>query len=721
MQCVIRILCLLTCLATTKITFCQDYSRDFDAYYKLGDFFYSKKEYSKAAIYYSAAIRLPEVNPNISDWERVASCWALGENIDSSFSYLNIISKIQGLTYKFIDDKILTVDDYKLMTNDNRWNEIIRKMYLNAYQTFSQMQIDVAGNSAREELKDTARAIELGLNIESTFLNLNKDAFFYLKKKEFKKAYSLFKVSIDNFPPNAILYQNMSDYYLLTGDKERAFVYFSRKEAVKYYQYLDTCRTCSINIDNLLEKDYSEFSLRVKKEFQTPASLISVLAHSHLRANRIDKAYTLFKTNMALHPNDFLVYLDLASFYAKVGDREKANSFSIRAYMYQFKLPSHFFQPDFNLKKYFNDYDNKSLKHKGKMVFHSEPFFQTLGNFFLANNMYKQAELLFQLCIKKYPLSLRANTLMRDFYISTGNKQNQDEFDNKIDAIKSFYDNKCISGSNILPDTSFNIKVNRPVCKVNCPIVLIHNNGKWKGGLERPFADLLANDGFIVRLSKAILTEDLLKQTNVLVVAGDPLTKEEVDISNNWIKRGGSLFVMTHHDQMDFDNYLNSLGVQTGEINVSQDSLHGLERDGISLNPSYIYFNDKDKLLGKHPIIQGRSYEESIHFVKSFGGGKSIVGPPGCSVILRLSKSAVDLMNIDPFIGSRVCVNQKGERSFGVAFKMGKGKVVVLSSALITTAELFPPDWGKIGMNNPGSDNKQFALNIIRWLTGYLE
>jgi hypothetical protein len=63
-------------------------------------------------------------------------------------------------------------------------------------------------------------------------------------------------------------------------------------------------------------------------------------------------------------------------------------------------------------------------------------------------------------------------------------------------------------------------------------------------------------------------------------------------------------------------------------------------------------------------------------------------------------------MNIDPFIGSRVCVNQKGERSFGVAFKMGKGKVGVLSSALITTAELFPPDWGKIGMNNPGSDNK---------------
>jgi hypothetical protein len=24
-------------------------------------------------------------------------------------------------------------------------------------------------------------------------------------------------------------------------------------------------------------------------------------------------------------------------------------------------------------------------------------------------------------------------------------------------------------------------------------------------------------------------------------------------------------------------------------------------------------------------------------------------------------------------------------------------------------------------MNNPGSDNKQFALNIVCWLTGYLK
>ena len=56
-----------------------------------------------------------------------------------------------------------------------------------------------------------------------------------------------------------------------------------------------------------------------------------------------------------------------------------------------------------------------------------------------------------------------------------------------------------------------------------------------------------------------------------------------------------------------------------------------------------------------------------------------------------------------------------------VAFALGKGKVVVVSEAAMLTAQLFPPDGRQVGMSVPDSDNKQFALNIMRWLTGYLK
>lgn len=49
---------------------------------------------------------------------------------------------------------------------------------------------------------------------------MNDAAFVFLEKKQFKKAYKLFKASIDNFPPNYTLYKNMGDYYKATGIKK---------------------------------------------------------------------------------------------------------------------------------------------------------------------------------------------------------------------------------------------------------------------------------------------------------------------------------------------------------------------------------------------------------------------------------------------------------------------------------------------------------------------
>ena len=62
-------------------------------------------------------------------------------------------------------------------------------------------------------------------------------------------------------------------------------------------------------------------------------------------------------------------------------------------------------------------------------------------------------------------------------------------------------------------------------------------------------------------------------------------------------------------------------------------------------------------------------------------------------------------------------------RAQGVSFELGKGRVVVLGEAAVLTAQVLRTQDGKeqrYGMNRPGNDDRQFALNIMHWLTRLL-
>jgi hypothetical protein len=60
-------------------------------------------------------------------------------------------------------------------------------------------------------------------------------------------------------------------------------------------------------------------------------------------------------------------------------------------------------------------------------------------------------------------------------------------------------------------------------------------------------------------------------------------------------------------------------------------------------------------------------------------------------------------------------------RAQGIALKFGKGRVVVLAEAAMMSAQLAGPERRKFGMNRPGIDNRQMALNIMHWLSGLLK
>lgn len=56
-----------------------------------------------------------------------------------------------------------------------------------------------------------------------------------------------------------------------------------------------------------------------------------------------------------------------------------------------------------------------------------------------------------------------------------------------------------------------------------------------------------------------------------------------------------------------------------------------------------------------------------------------------------------------------------------VAMRFGRGRVVMLGEAGMLTAQLAGRDRIPFGMNIAGLHNRQFALNIMHWLTGVLE
>jgi hypothetical protein len=99
--------------------------------------------------------------------------------------------------------------------------------------------------------------------------------------------------------------------------------------------------------------------------------------------------------------------------------------------------------------------------------------------------------------------------------------------------------------------------------------------------------------------------------------------------------------------------------------------------------------------------------------------------PDGAAVLMKLgpgAKEAQSVQELQAGTGRRV-----GGRAQGIALKLGKGRVVIVGEAAMFSAQLIrfehegKPMEFKMGMNLPGNDDRQLALNIFHWLSGLLE
>ena len=279
-----------------------------------------------------------------------------------------------------------------------------------------------------------------------------------------------------------------------------------------------------------------------------------------------------------------------------------------------------------------------------------------------------------------------------------------------------------------LADPEFNVSVANPAYTKSEPRILFdeaHHNFHTTEGRYKPFVDLLMNDGYRIIRNRQPFSKSTLSNFKVLVIANalgaeemdddgadtSAFTEEECQAVQEWVKNGGALLLIADH--APFGGAAASLAGRFG-VEMSKGFTYD-PANSVEGSPSLLIFSRDNKLLTSHPITEGREQNERLNRVQSFTG-QSLKGPADSVAILKLSDTAKD----SPDRNTDASVSAAG-RAQAIAFKFGKGRVVVQGEAAMLSAQISGPEKSKMGMNVPGNDNRQYALNLMHWLSGLLK
>jgi hypothetical protein len=248
-----------------------------------------------------------------------------------------------------------------------------------------------------------------------------------------------------------------------------------------------------------------------------------------------------------------------------------------------------------------------------------------------------------------------------------------------------------------------------------------HHNFHTSTGRYKPFADVLTKDGYIIIPNKQKITPEILIGYDVFVCSNasssepdslgrrSPLpafTAEEGQYLKQWVLNGGSMWLIADHEPAG--NAVENLA-DSFDVNMSKSYTADPKNfDKISLYASWIRYSIENVNLGDHPIMKGRNESERIRTLVSFTG-QSLKGSENSVPLLLLSDQAYNVINIEDRLNAQI-FSAKG-RCQALAMEFGKGRIVICGEAAMFTSLKGP------GMNFPGTDNKQFLLNIAHWLS----
>lgn len=290
----------------------------------------------------------------------------------------------------------------------------------------------------------------------------------------------------------------------------------------------------------------------------------------------------------------------------------------------------------------------------------------------------------------------------------------------------------CLLASSVsgqqMADPRFDARVENPAFTKNFPRVLFdeaHNNVDNTHGRYKPFADLLFNDGYHLSVNRQPFTKTLLASVKILVIV-NPLggedvdddgadspafTTAEADVVTDWVKGGGALLFVV--DAGAFASAAEVLATDLGVEMSKSEFINPAGEDKEFASAGAIVYSRQNHSLGDHSIINGRNDTERLNRVVVFGG-QLLKGPSASEALLKLPDTSEKKL-------TEPGKTDSAARAQAIAFRLGKGRVVMLGDAAMLSAQIRGADNKPFGMNLPDIDNRQLVLNIMHWLSGSLK
>ncbi|MEO6610555.1 MAG: prolyl oligopeptidase family serine peptidase [Chitinophagaceae bacterium] len=107
------------------------FAQSADALYKKGDSLYRAKDYRGAASVYGVAIKMQGKQADVSNYWRAASRWAVANEPDSSFYFLNLVSTSGEISPGDVNG--MEADkDFNTVKKDKRWKPLMDKLMIKA-------------------------------------------------------------------------------------------------------------------------------------------------------------------------------------------------------------------------------------------------------------------------------------------------------------------------------------------------------------------------------------------------------------------------------------------------------------------------------------------------------------------------------------------------------------------------------------------------------------
>jgi hypothetical protein len=272
------------------------------------------------------------------------------------------------------------------------------------------------------------------------------------------------------------------------------------------------------------------------------------------------------------------------------------------------------------------------------------------------------------------------------------------------------------------PDPAFNPAVARPAYAGDkgprITFDAAHRNWHSPTGRYRPLADLLRNDGYRVVEQTSAFTAASLSPLQILVVANAlgpdghegraAFTEAEEEALVTWVRHGGALLLVADHAPFGFaaGRLANRFGVTMHTAFARDDEHHS------GWDNERLLFSRANGLLTACPITDGRTPAERIGKIVTFTG-QSLSVPQGAIPVLRMDDDAYDWQ-------SRSVRESARGHAQAIAMNFGEGRLLVLGEAGLLSAQVDPLGF-RMGMNSPGNDDRQFALNVFHWLSGALK